>query len=348
MTAPACASSARLKETTTPQGTLRLLRRSVPYLCTVGLLVVLNFLLPRAMPGDPIEAMTASAALAGVQGPDQDEDSQAALRRYYGLDKPLTRQFTSYVSGLATGDLGISISQRVPVSTLLAERLPWSLLLVGSSILIAAMVGGMAGLNSGWRARRRGGGASVAVFIALRETPSYLLATGAVLVFAATLGWAPLGGATDPNTGSLGLAAKAADMAHHLALPVSVLASQLCASTFLLMRAGVVQELGSGYLLLGKAKGLSERRLEYAYAGRNAVLATFTHLALQVGSAVSGAVFIETVFSYPGIGRLIFESIAARDYPVLQGTFLLLSVTVVTANLVADLVYARLDPRVAQ
>ena len=319
-------------------------RRAWAYLLTVALLVCLNFLLPRVLPGDPITAMTATAASSGVSTEAGDASSRSQLERYYGLDRPLVTQFGAYLSDLAHGDLGTSIKHRVPVRRLLVDRVPWTLLLMATSIALATAAGMVGGIHSGWRAGRRRPGRLLYLFVALREVPSFFLATAVLLVFAVSLDWFPLGGASSGDHAGLGALA---DVAHHLALPATVLAVQLLASTYLVMRAGMVSELGSPYLLLGRAKGLSEHRLKYAYAARNALLPVVTLTALQLGFAVTGSIFIETVFAYPGIGRLISEALTARDYPVLQGAFLVLTFTVVTVNLASDLLYARLDPRVA-
>lgn len=322
-------------------------RRALAYLATVAALVVVNFVLPRVMPGDPISAMAAQAGAGGAQAVIPDEGTRAVLEATYGLDESLPAQFAGYVGGLVRGDLGVSIAERVPVAELLAQRLPWTLLLMGTAIALAAVVGSLLGVHSGWRAGGRGDWGLLTGLTVVRQIPPYFLATVALLLFAATLGWLPLGGATTPFSGEEGLLARAGDVAAHLVLPAGVLAVQLLASTYLLMRGAMAGELGAGYLLLGRAKGVPDRRLKYRYAARNALLPVVSLTALQVAFATTGSIFIETVFSYPGVGRLIFEAVAARDYPVLQGAFLVLSFTVVTLNLVADLVYARLDPRVA-
>lgn len=144
----------------------------------------------------------------------------------------------------------------------------------------------------------------------------------------------------------MGALQRVGDVAHHLALPAAVLAVQPAASYYLVMRAGMVTELGADHLLLGRAKGLTDRRLEYGYAARNAVLPIVTITALQLRLAVAGTVFVETIFTYPGLGRLLFEAIGTRDYPVLQACFLVLTLLTVTANLAADVLNRRLDPRV--
>jgi peptide/nickel transport system permease protein len=167
----------------------------------------------------------------------------------------------------------------------------------------------------------------------------------ALLVFAVSLGWVPLQGATTAFV-SMSPLERVGDVVHHLVLPASVMALQFAAANYLLMRGGMVSELGSDHLLLGRAKGLRERRLKYGYAARNALLPVVTQASVQLAVAVAiGVVFIERVFAYPGMGKLLFDALAQRDYPVLQACFLVFAVTTVTLNFVAEVLYARLDPR---
>lgn len=306
------------------------------------MLLSLNFILPRTMPGDPITALQDPTSQSYVH----DDATRAALAHYYGLGQPLPVQYGRYVAGLAHGDLGMSIRYGVPVGTLLAERAPWTLLLVLSATILATAVGAVAGINSGWRRGRAVDGALLAIFLGIRNFPAFFLGSIALFVLAVTLHWFPLGGAFTPFA-AYGPMGSVVDVAYHLVLPASVLAVQFAASHYLVMRAGMVGELGADYLLLGQAKGLRERRLKYSYAARNALLPVVSLTAAQVGFAVTGSIFVETVFAYPGVGRLIFDSVAYRDYPVLQGCFLLLTVTVVSANFLGDLLNARLDPRTA-
>ncbi len=318
----------------------------IPYLLSVFFLITLNFFLPRTLPGDPISAMLVSGTSTSSSAYVQDEATRLALTRYYGLDKPLVVQYGHYLSGLAQGDLGMSIRYREPVSRLIADRLPWTLLLAISAIVVAMSVGLPTGIHSGWRRGRSVDRRLLTVFMGLRNFPAFFFASLALFVFAVKLGWVPLSGALTPFTDVSPLE-RAVDVAHHLVLPVSVLAIQMAAGHYLLMRAGMVGEIGADYLLMGKAKGLRERRLKYRYAARNALLPVISVTALELGFVVSGAVFIETVFAYPGTGRLLFEAVNARDYPTVQGCFLFLTLGVVTLNLLADLAYAKLDPRTA-
>ncbi len=231
---------------------------------------------------------------------------------------------------------------------MLAGKLPWTLLLVGTALLLGTAVGTLAGIQAGWR---RGGGRDAgltSLLVAVENVPAFFLASAVAYVFAVELGWFPLAGARTPFSESWGPLHQAVDVAHHLALPASVLALQFVTFQFLIMRASMVGELGADYLLLGRAKGLRERVLKYRYAARNAIVPAVSAAALQVGFAATGAVFVETVFAYPGLGRLAFEAVDARDYPTIQGVFLLLSALVLAANGVADLALRRLDPRAAR
>lgn len=318
----------------------RWLRPLSSYGLTVFVLVNLNFLLPRSMPGDPIGSLAAQAS-PGLGG----ESARDALTSYYGLDRPLLEQYGSYLGGLAHGDLGLSISENRPVSSLIVERFPWTVLLMLTAIGLASLVGVIAGIHSGWRRGRAADRRLLVVFLGLLNIPEFFLASMVLFVFAVQLDWFPLAGARTPFLVDASAVDQVLDIGHHLVLPAAVLAVGLTASQYLYMRAGMVSELGADYLLLGRAKGLSERRLKYRYAARNALLPVVTMTSLQLGLAVSGSIFIERVFTYPGMGQLSTSAVSARDYPLLQGTFLVFALFVVTINLLTDLLYARLDPR---
>jgi peptide/nickel transport system permease protein len=312
------------------------------YAVTVFVLVSLNFLLPRAMPGNPVDAQLSVGSPTYLY----DERARADLTAYYGLDRPLGAQYVDYLAGLGRGDLGVSVSTHTPVSKLLVARVPWTLLLVATGGAVATAVGVLAGIHAGWRRERRSDRGLLATFVGLQNVPSFVLASLVLLVFAVQLGWFPLSGARTPFA-SFGTVGLAGDVARHLVLPALIVATDVAAYQFLLARAGVVGEMGSDYLVLGRVKGLAERRLKYRYAARNGLLPVVSNTAVQLGAAMTGAVFVERVFSYPGVGQLLFESIAARDYPVIQGCFLVVTVLVLTVNFLAEAVYRRIDPRTA-
>jgi peptide/nickel transport system permease protein len=311
------------------------------YLLVVFFLVTLNFVLPRALPGDPIPALTDARSESFVG----DDATRTKVERYYGLDRPALEQYGDYMGGLAHGDLGTSIRYNRPVTEVVGARLGWTALLVGTALGLATGVGMLAGVHSGWRRGRPADRRLLGLFLALDNFPVFFLASVVAIMFAVKLGWFPLSGARTPFSEEYGPVQKAVDVADHLVLPAIVMALQFATFQYLVMRASMVGELGSDYLLLGRAKGLAERTLKYRYAARNALLPSVTVAALQLGFAVTAAVFVERVFAYPGIGRLMFESVSDRDYPMMQGCFLVLAVAVVTANFATDLAYRRLDPR---
>jgi peptide/nickel transport system permease protein len=313
------------------------------YVAMVFVLVTLNFVLPRAMPGDPIDALLAQ----GSSGFTLGEQSRAAYEQYYGLDGSLAGQYRHYLSRLAHGDLGRSIVTNAPVGKEMGRRLPWTILLIGSSLLVSTGIGVVAGVHAGWRRDRPMDRAVMTALIAVWQVPPYLLGSMLLFVFAVKLRWLPLAGAQTAFSGSFSLVGKVVDIGQHLLLPLLVLTAGLTAWSYLLMRAGMVNELGSDYLLLGRAKGLTDRRLKYRYAARNALLPLVSSTAVDIGFAVMANVVVERVFSYPGLGGLLFDSIGARDYPTIQGVFLLVSVGTVTVNALADSLYRRLDPRTA-
>jgi len=320
----------------------RRLDAATSYVGLLFVLITLNFALPRLMPGDPVDALIAQSSTNFTFG----EQSRASLERYYGLDKPVLRQYGHYLGRLAHGDLGRSIATNAPVSDEIRRRLPWTLLLMGSSIVLATAIGVVAGVHGGWRRGRSVDRAMLTGLLTVREFPAFLLASILLFVFAVKLDWLPLFGAETPFA-HYWFGARTVDIAEHLVLPALVLTVGLTAGTYLVMRAGMVNELGADYLVLGRAKGLRERRLKYRYAARNALLPVLSLTALQIGYLVTGDVLIERVFAYPGLGNLIFESIGSRDYPTIQGAFLIVSVSVVTVNALADVLYRRLDPRAA-
>jgi len=210
-------------------------------------------------------------------------------------------------------------------------------------MVLSTLIGLVAGAHSGWHRDRPTDRALLTGLIVVWEFPPYLLASMLLLVFAVKLNWLPGFGAKTPFTG-VNLA-WLLDVGRHLLLPLVVLTAGLAAYSYLVMRAGMVTELGSDHLLLGRAKGLRDRRLKYGYAARNALLPVVSLTAVEVSSAVTANILVERAFSYPGLGSMIFEAIAVRDYPTLQGVFLVITLGVVSVNALADALYRRLDPR---
>jgi peptide/nickel transport system permease protein len=317
----------------------RQLLRALPLSALVlAAAIVLNFALPRLAPGDPIDFLI-PAEQAHAVSPQQRE----ALAESYGLNGSEWQQFTRYVTGLAHGDLGISTRHGRPVTDLLAERLPWTLLLVGSSVVLSTLVGAALGFRSAWR---RGTKSDVRTLIGVMVAdsfPPFFVALLLVLVFSVQLQLLPVFGAL-PAGGTHGLAF-VAEVARRAVLPITALTLGGLGSAYLVARSAAVSELGEDYVTMAAAKGLRPSGVR-RHARRNALVPVWTVAMLNVGALFGGAAPVETVFSYPGLGRLIYESVLSRDYPVLQGAFLLIAFGVVVANLVAELVYPFLDPRV--
>ncbi len=314
------------------------LRRGGQYVLVVWAAVTLNFALPHLAPGDPVEYLFSGDANAlSAEGRD-------ALRAEYGIDGPLVGQYTGYWAGVASADLGLSLRHNRPVTEVLLERLPWTLALVGIGTVVSAVVGTLAGATAAWRRRRRRDIGLVSALLVLDAMPGFWIGMILIATFAVELGWLPSFGAV-PLTAEGGLV-WLTEVARRLVLPVATMALATLGSTFLLARASMLATLDQPYVLLAEAKGVPPRGIVYRHALRNALLPVSTNVMLSFGLLLSGAVVVETVFSYPGVGRLVYDAVIARDYPLLQGAFLLVTIGVVLANLAADLVYPLLDPRV--
>lgn len=306
------------------------------YALVLWVAATLNFALPRLAPGDPVVYVFGgeAQALSGVQ--------LAQLRATFGLDRSLFEQYTDFWAGLLRGDLGLSVQDSRPVIDVLAERVPWTLALVGTATAIAFVLGSLLGAWAAWRRGSRRDAGAVSAVLAVDAMPGFWIAMVLVAVFSVQLGWFPSYGAV-ALTGQ-GLSA-AGEVVLRMVLPVATLVLAGLGGFFLLARAAMVAVLDEPFLRLARAKGLGERRVALVHGLRNASLPVFTNVALAIGGLLSGAVVVETVFAYPGLGSLIFEAVTVRDYPLLQGAFLLATVAIVGANLLADLVYPLLDPR---
>ena len=318
----------------------RLGRRALEYGLTFLVAATVNFLLPYLAPGDP---------LIYVIGPEATELSpqqrQAELARY-GLDQPLYVRYVEYLTGALRGDLGTSPTYGQPVADVLLTRLPWTLLLVGSALLLAVVVGTLLGAVSAWHEGDPTDVGLMGAVVFAMSAPGFWVAMLFIAVFAAWLGWFPSHGLRSSAPSATAFAS-ATDLAWHLVLPVVSLTLVRLGSIYLIARNAVLGTLTEDFLVLSRAKGLGDRGLLYRHAVPNSLLPVYTRFTLQVGVAIGGAVVIETVFAYPGIGRVVFEGALERDYPLLQGAFLVLTATVIGANLVADLTYPYIDPRTA-
>ena len=300
--------------------------------------IVLNFALPRLAPGDAIDYILPDE-VAGALTPEQ----RVEILDRFGLDDPMPEQFAHYLGGIARGDLLVSVRFGRPVTSLLAERVGWTLLLVGGSLLLSTVIGAALGFRSAWRRGTSADTVTLGGVMFLDALPPFFVGTLLLLAFSVGLGWFPSYGAVSGESAH-GLAL-VGQVAQRATLPIATLTIAGLGPMYLVARSALVGELQEDYVLMAEAKGLSDREVR-RHAARNALLPVSTVALVGLGTLVGGAAVVETVFSYPGLGRLIYESVLARDYPVLQGAFLLLIVTVVVANLINDLAYPLLDPRV--
>ncbi|TDQ52445.1 ABC transporter permease [Actinorugispora endophytica] len=301
---------------------------------SMAAVTVTAFFLFRVLPGDPVRTMTQGRAVTEAQ---LDE-----LRRQYGLDKPLGEQFLDYCSGLLRLDLGVSYQYRAPVTELIAERLWPTVLLAGTGTLLAAVLGLWLGTRAAWRRGRVVDQVNTGLALTLWSVPTFWLGLLLIVVFAGTGGF-PTGGMATP--GVRGPAA-ALDVAHHMVLPVATMVAVVYAQYLMIMRSSLLTEMGSDYLVTARAKGLRDALVLRRHAVPNALLPTVTLVFLNLGQVVAGAILVETVFSWPGLGQLFYQGLRLPDLPLVQGLFVFFSAGVILMNLLADLVYPLLDPRV--
>jgi peptide/nickel transport system permease protein len=300
--------------------------------------LTLNFLLPRLAPGDAVDYLL-PPELVGNLSPQQRTE---VLSRF-GLDEPLPTQFTRYLTGVAQGDLLYSVRFARPVRDLLAERVGWTVLLVGSSVVLSTVLGAWLGFRSAWRRGTAADTGTLGSVMLADSLPPFFVGMLLLLVFSVQLRWFPSFGAL-PTVDATGMAL-VAEVLQRLVLPLVTLTLASIGPMYLVARSALVSELQEDYVAMTEAKGLDARSVR-RHASRNALLPISTVTVIGLGTLVGGATVVETVFSYPGLGRLIFESVVSRDYPVLQGAFLILIVGVILANLVNDLLYPLFDPRV--
>ncbi len=308
---------------------------------SLGFMLVVNFLLFRVLPGDPAKTLG--------RGRLTSQEQVDAFNKTYGLDQSMPEQFLTFLKNIVHGDLGISLQYRLPVSQLIMDRLWPTLLLVGTSAILATIIGVYLGIRGAWN---RGGmfdKISTGTSLTLYSMPEWwlglLLIAGLGVGFSFVPGLFPTNGLHSPNVDPASLHGFF-DTAWHLVLPVTTLTLAYLADYSLIMRSSLLDELGEDYLQTARAKGLRDVVVRNRHAVRNALLPTTTIIALNIGFVVSGAITVETVFSIPGLGLLSTDAIDVPDFWVLQGTFLVASAGVILANLIANLIYGWLDPRV--
>jgi peptide/nickel transport system permease protein len=301
--------------------------------------ILTGFFLFRILPGDPVRTMT--------HGRPVSIEQIEQLRRSFGLDKSLPEQFAGYLTDLLRFDLGESFVYHRPVSELIADRLWPTVLLVGTATLVSTLLGLALGIRGAWRHGSTGDRVNTGVALALWSMPTFWVGLILIVVFSSGRafipGLFPTGAMSTPGVTGW---ERIPDTIHHLVLPVVTLVAVLYAQSLLIMRSSLLDEIGSDYLVTARAKGLRDAAVRRRHAVPNALLPTTTLIFLNVGQIVSGTILVETVFSWPGLGKLFYEGIRIPDLPLVQGMFIFFAAAVILANLLADLIYPILDPRV--
>ncbi|WP_094228357.1 ABC transporter permease [Methanolobus psychrotolerans] len=319
--------------------------RGLEYSITFFLILIINFFIPRTMPGGPLLSITGSqnADLPVVL----DEETKYELMEYYHLNDPLHIQFMQYMADAAQLDFGYSITHNIPVLDIILGRLPWTILLMGSALVFSTFFGIALGIESGWNRGRKLDHALLMIMPVLRSIPPFFLGALMIFVFSYRMGWFPLSGALTPYIDYTGMADQVRDIFSHLALPMLCLAAFEMPGTYLLVRNVCVQQMEKPYVLMATARGLKERNIK-KHVLINSTVPVVNQIAAMLGFLVGGAVFIETVFSYPGMGMLVYNSFIERDYPVLQGAFIFMSLCVLACNYAADIACSYIDGRAGQ
>lgn len=314
-----------------------LLRRCVAAAVTVLVAITLNFVLFRALPGDAVSNL---AEVPGASAAFKQE-----LAHEFGLDKPMWAQYTLYVKELADGNLGVSFDNGQPVADNLLVAMRNTVPMVALGLLLSIVLGVLTGVVAAWRRGTAIDHLLSGTALALLSVPTHWLGLMAIVVFAGVL---PTGGMTDEFLINPSFWQQLADVLWHMVLPSLTLALSLYGGFALIVRSAMLETLGEDYILSARANGLSDRTILRRHALRNAMLPTSTVIALSLGFLVTGAILVEIVFSWPGIGRTVYQAVLDRDYPMLQGAFLVLTLSVVLINLLADLLYFKLDPRITE
>ncbi|MCE8001913.1 ABC transporter permease [Billgrantia ethanolica] len=304
------------------------------------LIVIFNFFLIQMAPGDP------AAILAGEAGAT-DEEFLRQLRERFGLDQPIYVQLWRYVSGIAMLDFGWSYRQGMPVLDLILARLPATLLLTGTAFVLSLALGIVAGSMAAARVKKPSGSIIMALALLFYATPLFWVALMAVVVFSVFLGWLPAYGMYTVGAGHTGFAL-VLDVAKHLILPATTLALFFMAIYTRMTRASMLEASQQDYVKTARAKGLAPGVIQRRHILRNALLPIITLAGLQAGQMVGGAILTETVFAWPGIGRLMFEALQQRDYNLLLGIFFFSAALVIVFNIITDLVYRLADPRIKE
>jgi peptide/nickel transport system permease protein len=323
-------------------------QRLVKAVIVIFAVTTLTFFLVRLMPGNPLEVYINALLSQGV--PLADAQAQAAALYHVDLNKPVMLQYVEYLSGVVRGNFGTSITAvGTPVSKLVLQFLPWTLFVVMVSLIISFSVGLLLGMVMAYKRETWFDHLLSAFASVMSSVPNYLV--GMLILVYLGVRWkivdtAAIRGSHSPDIHPGFTLTFFLDALYHATLPILTYVLTTLGHWMLVMKSSTLSTLGEDYVTVARARGLTDARITLAYVGRNAVLPLFTQLALSIGSAVGGSILIETIFTYQGIGSQLSLAMVGRDYPVMQGVFIIITASVVTANLLADMLYSRLDPRI--
>ncbi|WP_037915899.1 ABC transporter permease [Actinacidiphila yeochonensis] len=339
--APAPAVEPGARRTFRMPGLGYLVNKLVAAVVSFAVTLVIGFVLFNLMPSDPVRTMT--------RGRPVSEAQLAQLRVQLGLDQPIWRRFLTYVNDTLHGNLGYSWEFKQSVGSLVLDRLGPTLLLMGTAFAVSVLLGLWLGMRSGWRAGSLFDKITSATALTLWSVPTFWLGMILLILFSVGVGpihgFLPTAGMSDPTLPQTGLR-HYEDVARHLVLPALTMVLVVYAQYLTIMRSSIIEEKGSPYLLTARAKGLRDDVVRRRHALPNALLPSVTMIFMHLGGLIGGAVTVEAIFSWPGLGDLTYQALTVPDLPVLQGTFVVFSASVIIMNLLADLVYRLLDPRV--
>ncbi len=320
-------------------------KKLLEYFLTFMFIITIIFTIPRLMPGDPFTFLSSTTSSEGVSV-NFSEAQIDKYKEYYGMDKSLPEQYGIFLKNTFTGNLGYSLYYRTDVNKLISRRIIWTINLVVCSLIASVIIGTVLGCISAWKQNSVFDRVMYFIFIFISETPAFLIGILFLFIFAGQLGWFPLSGAKESFAEYPNFLYKYKDIIYHALLPIITLTFVKVGEFYLLSRNSMITVLSKKYMTTARAKGLKTSKVVFTHALRNAILPLVTRIFLSVGSLLGAAVLVENVFNYPGVGKLMKDAVMLRDYPLIQGIFVVVALMVLISNLLSDVVYKKIDPRV--
>ncbi len=313
------------------------------YLLVMLVMIGVNFFLPRLMPGDPFLYLSVEDGNVSAVFSQEQIDH---YKSYYGLDQPLHIQFWRYITGILQGNLGSSIYYNTSVTEMIFTRMPWTLFIVLSSLILSSIIGTAIGAISAWLRDNPADRLMYLFMVIISEIPAFLVGVFFLFILAAQMQWFPLSGGSTVFASFDSIWKQLGDILHHAFLPILTLSLTRVGSFYLLSRNSMLTVLSKDYIRTARAKGIGQRNTIFRHALRNALPPVIARVFMSMGALFGGAVLVENVFAYPGVGRLMLEAVTNRDYVLIQGIFLIITITVILMNWLAEVIYRKLDPRV--